>query len=230
MYSRKTVEQANGEMSAKAEHRRNSRMWVVTTALVLVIFQLPLGHLVRGENLAAQAGREVIFWALTLILVSYILLIERRPLSSIGLKWPTWKSVVFGLISAVVMVGGSVIIYLVVFPALGLQANEGGLQVLQSMPFWFQTALIVRAAVFEELYYRGFAIERLMEITGFRWLAPLISLAAFTFAHLNYWGWANLIAIAFEGAILTALYLFRRDLASNMIAHFFVNAASFLLL
>ena len=230
MYSRKTVEQAKGEMSAEAEYRRHSRMRVVATALVLVIFQLPLGHLVHGENLAAQAGREAIFWALTLVLVVYILLIERRPLSSIGLKRPTWKSVVFGLISAFVMVGGSVIIYLVVFPALGLQANEGGLQVLQSMPLWFQTALIVRAAVFEELYYRGFAIERLTEITGFGWIASLISLAAFTFAHLSYWGWASLIAVAFEGAILTGLYLFRRDLASNMIAHLFANVASFLLL
>jgi uncharacterized protein len=185
---------------------------------------------VRGESLAAQGGRECIFWALTLILVAYILLIERRPISSIGLKWPTWKSVAFGLISAFVMVGGSVIIYLVAFPALGLQANEGGLQVLQSMPLWFQTALIVRAAVFEEIYYRGFAIERLMEISGFRWIASLISLAAFTLAHLSYWGWASLIAVAFEGAILTSLYLFRRDLTSNMIAHFVANAASFLLL
>jgi len=37
--------------------------------------------------------------------------------------------------------------------------------------------LILRAAVFEEIFYRGFVIERLTEFAGHRWLAALMSVA-----------------------------------------------------
>jgi hypothetical protein len=87
----------------------------------------------------------------------------------------------------------------------------------------------VRAAVHEELFYRGFAIERLAEITGLLWLAGLISVVAFTYAHLSYWGWAHLIVAGYGGLVLTVMYLWRRDLASNMIAHFLTDAVGFLL-
>jgi uncharacterized protein len=71
-------------------------------------------------------------------------------------------------------------------------------------------------------------IERLAELTRLRWLAALISLTAFTFAHLGGWGWAHLVVAAFGGAVLTGLYLVRRDLASNMVAHFLTDGVGFL--
>jgi membrane protease YdiL (CAAX protease family) len=83
--------------------------------------------------------------------------------------------------------------------------------------------------VFEEIFYRGFVIERLNELTRLRWLAALISLTAFTLAHLNGWGWAHLMIAGFGGMVLTALYVFRRDLASSVLAHFLTDAGGFLL-
>jgi len=71
-------------------------------------------------------------------------------------------------------------------------------------------------------------IERLAELTRLRWLAALISLTAFTLAHLSYWGWSHLIIAGFGGAVLTGLYLLRRDLTSNMIAHFVTDGVGFL--
>jgi len=204
----------------------------MTTILVLILFQLPLAGwlgLVPEKGVAALLGGEGIFWVLTLILLAYILLVERRPLSSIGLKMPTPKTAAFGLAAGVVMIAGSAIIYMFIFPEFGLPAGETSMAALQSIPRWFQLLVVVRAAVFEEIYYRGFAIERLAEITGRRWLAALISLAAFTQAHLNYWGWAHLIIVAFAGGVLTGLYLLRRDLGANMIAHLATDVAGFLL-
>jgi len=224
------IKRARSNVSAESEHRRGSRAQIVTTVLVLIIFQLPLaGWVMPGECFAAQVGRESVFWALTLILVAYILLVERRRLSSIGLKRPTWKAVAFGLGGASVMIAGFVFIYLVIFPALGFPMNEAQMSALKLTPLWFRVLLVVRAAVFEEIYYRGFAIERLTELTSFRWLASLISAAAFTFAHLTYWGWAHLIVAGFGGAVLTGLYLLRRDLSANMIAHLVTDGAGFLL-
>jgi len=61
-------------------------------------------------------------------------------------------------------------------------------------------------------------IERLTEIVRSRWGVAAISLAAFTLAHLGYWGWAHLMIAGFAGIVLTGLYSWRRDLAANMIA------------
>jgi uncharacterized protein len=206
------------------------RIEAACALLVMVILQLPLaGRMFPGDALAAQLGREAVFWTLTAALIAYVLRIERRPLASLCLKSPTWKSLGIGVAAALVMFGGMAAIYLVVFPALGLSSNPSGLSAIQQLPAWFRIMLVARAAVFEELLYRGFMIERLSEITGRRWLAAIVSLGLFTFAHLGYWGWAHLIVAGFGGAVLTGLYLWRRDLASNMIAHFFTDAIAFLI-
>jgi membrane protease YdiL (CAAX protease family) len=225
MFARKATP-ASSDVPIDARHSRTQLFGAV---LVLIVFQSPLPRLlVRGQGLSAYVGREAVFWVMTLFLIVYVGFIERRPMSSIGLKRPTWKSVAYGLAGAFTMIAGMALVYMVVFPALGLMMRETQMDVIKSMPLWFRVSLIARAAVFEEIYYRGFAIERLTELTGFRWLAALISLAAFTFAHLAYWGWAHLIVAAFGGAVLTVLYLFRRDLACNMVAHLVTDGVGFL--
>ncbi len=209
---------------------RNSRIHPAVTISVLVIYQLPLtGYLVHGDSLRAQAGREGIFWILTGILVAYILLGEKRTLTSIGWRRPTWRTVASGSVGALAMIAGMAFIYVAVFPALGVPTNESQATAVKSLPFLFRVFLVTRAAVFEEIYYRGFMIERLDELTRRRWLASFISLAAFTAAHLESWGWAHLIVAAFGGAVLTGLYLVRRDLGANMLAHFMTDGVGFLL-
>jgi membrane protease YdiL (CAAX protease family) len=196
---------------------------------VLILLQLPLaGYIVPGAGFARQVEREAIFWALTAALILYIRFAERRPFSSVGLGGPRWKSLVFGIAGGLVVTAAFAAVYFIIFPALRLADNPGAIDAVMQLPPWFKLALLMRAAVFEELFYRGFAIERLTELTGSRWIAAAISLAAFTIAHLDYWGWAHLILAATGGAILTALYLWRRDLVANMIAHFLTDALALL--
>jgi membrane protease YdiL (CAAX protease family) len=119
-------------------------------------------------------------------------------------------------------------IYLVVFPAFNL-SDASQFDAVLSPPLWFLASLVLRAAIFEEIFFRGFMIERLSEIARSRWLAAALSLAAFTLAHLGGWGWAHLIVAGFGGFVLTVLYLWRRDLVANMIAHLVTNTVGFLL-
>jgi membrane protease YdiL (CAAX protease family) len=209
---------------------RRSLAGSVGAITLMVVLALPLsGWLVHGNGLTAEVGRELVYWALTLVLIAYVLLVERRSISSIGLDPPKWKTIIFGALGAVVMVGGMAFIYLVIFPALGLSPMEPGTAAMYALPFWFRVLIIVRAAVFEEMFFRGFMIERLTEIFGSRVGAAAVSLATFTFLHLGYWGWAHLMIAGFGGIVLTALYLWRRDLAANMIAHLLTDAIGFLL-
>jgi hypothetical protein len=54
------------------------------------------------------------------------------------------------------------------------------------------------------------------------------SCAAFTVAHVGWWGWGHLLIAGFGGAALTALYLWRRNLGVNILAHAVVDGAAFL--
>ena len=92
---------------------------------------------------------------------------------------------------------------------------------------------MTRAAVSEEILFRGYPIPRIEELTGrtslSTALAAAVSWIAFTIAHLGSWGWAQLIVAGYGGAILTALYVWRRDLWCNILAHFIADGAGFLL-
>lgn len=198
--------------------------------LVILALQLPIaGIVVPGSGFSALVGQEGIYWALTLMVIAFVVLFEKRTLESIGLRKTNWRGIAWGIFAAIVTVAGMALIYLAIFPILGLGSTEDQLRSVQQTPLWFQVALVSRAAIFEEIFYRGFMIERLREITGSKWLAAGLSLAAFTYAHLSYWGWGHLLVAGFGGLVLTALYLWRRDLASNMIAHFLTDAIGFAL-
>jgi len=107
--------------------------------------------------------------------------------------------------------------------------NSAAISKFAATPFWYRLILVTRAAVCEETLCRGYAIPRLEELTGKSSLAAALSWAAFTVAHLNSWGWAQLLVAGYGGAILTALFVWRRDLACNMLAHFIGDGVGFLL-
>ena len=57
------------------------------------------------------------------------------------------------------------------------------------------------------------------------WLAGLVSWAVFTYAHLSSWGAPQLIVAGYGGALLTVLYLWRRNIWSNMLAHWIADSS-----
>jgi uncharacterized protein len=209
--------------------RRSLAITIATVAL-LIAFNVPFTNLVaRGTTFTATVEREASYWLATAFILVYVRFIERRPLASIGLRIPNWKSLLWGALAAFVALAGMAGIYLVLFPMLHLSENTAAMQSIAHLAPWLNTLIIARAAVFEEVFYRGFTIERITELTHLRWLAAAVSLATFTYAHLGYWGWNHLFIAGFGGLVLTGLYLWRRDLVSNIIAHFLTDAIGFLL-
>jgi membrane protease YdiL (CAAX protease family) len=107
--------------------------------------------------------------------------------------------------------------------------NVGEMGRLLNTPFWYRFFLVTTAAVVEETLFRGYPIERIGEWSGSRILAGVITWIAFTYAHLRGWGWAHLIVAGFAGLLLTILFLWRRNLWANMLAHWLTDGAGFLL-
>jgi len=165
--------------------------------------------------------KETLLWMSAVALLIIIRRGERLPFSSIGLgasRW--WKSILWGLVIAVVsgVVGG-------VLAALSGYGHGPGSAAFEKLPLWLITLIVLRAGVVEELFYRGYAIERLQAV-GLKpvWAAglPLIIFA------VGHWtgGVANIVIALALGAILTGFYLWRGDLIANMIGHGLVDFAA----
>jgi membrane protease YdiL (CAAX protease family) len=91
---------------------------------------------------------------------------------------------------------------------------------LFAIPVWFRVLLGISGGAIEELFYRGYAIERLATITGRPWLAGLISAVIFGLSHIPYWGLGFALAADLPaGLLMSAFYIWRRDLLANIFAH-----------
>jgi uncharacterized protein len=199
---------------------------VITLGLALT----PLGVLGRAyTGLGKLLGGEVLWWLVVVATLLYVSFIERRRLSSIGFRKPGLIDILLAVTAGMLVVAGIVFIYFTLFPMLHLTMNQTAMSGILQTPFWYRFILVSRAAVAEELLFRGYPIERIIELTGSRSLAAAIPWAAFTYAHLASWGAAQLIVAGYGGVILTVLYLWRRNLWANMIAHWIADGAGFLL-
>ena len=172
----------------------------------------------------ATIWKEPLIWLCVVALLVIIRWGEGLPLTSIHLgttplKWSLLWGGVIALLCGLV---GSLVALLTHF-----KGGEMG-DALGRMPLWLVILVVLRAGIVEELFYRGYAIERLQLLGLNRYLAGFIPLLVFAFAHgVN--GWANIVMALALGAVLTAIYLWRRDLVANMIGHFMVDFIALML-
>jgi len=166
----------------------------------------------------AAIWKESLIWLSAAALLLLVRRGEGLPLRSIGIgtsRW--WKSILWGLILAVLCA-------LVGF-ALAHLTHYGhgpGSDAFDKLPLWLVTLIVFRAGVVEELFYRGYAIERLQTLGLGRITSAAIPLVIFALGHWTG-GWANIVIALALGAILAGFYLWRRDLVANMIGHGLVD-------
>lgn len=158
-----------------------------------------------------------------------LLLIVRRwecaPFRSIGWHAPRWPTIPFG-IAAGVVIG-------VVSGVAGDRLEPADTHVfplMQALPLVLRVALVITAGVFEETMYRGYGIERLSRYFGGKWVAAAVTAGLFTLAHAPTVGLAHLPSILLGACLMTALYLWRRNLLLNMIMHSTIDAIGLLVL
>ena len=168
----------------------------------------------------ARVLTESAIWLYFVLVVGIALFGERRPLTGMGLRKLTLRTVGFGLggAAALFLVGqvGGFIVYTLLRQAA--HANSQAADMVDGSVL-YAIALAVRAGVIEETLFRGLAIEQLTTLTGHRLLAAAIALMAFILVHMRRFDLAQLVPIGLVSIVLTGLYLWRRDLAANIIAH-----------
>jgi membrane protease YdiL (CAAX protease family) len=172
-------------------------------------------------TVSAAIWTESLMWVCIVAVCLIIRGGEKLPFSSIGLGTSPWsKSLGWGVVLTVgIIVIGSIPDLIAVLTHF--QPNEFARQMTR-LPVWLLTLTCLRAGVGEELFYRGYAIERLQALGLSRFWAAAIPVLIFSVGHWTS-GWQNVVTAFWVGSMLAAFYQWRRDLLANMIAHFLVD-------
>ncbi|MDD2768606.1 MAG: type II CAAX endopeptidase family protein [Methylococcus sp.] len=168
-----------------------------------------------GWLLLAQAGLVAVVAAI----LSLVFFWERSPASSIGLRALTLQTLASGLALAA--------FFRYVFSPMAYRALRRsrlggfakGLSELQGLPVWYLVLAVIIGGVAEEILYRGYAIERIADLTGSLWLAVTVPVAVFAIAHVPTWGRGVALTTLVSGGIFAAFYLWQRDLTACIVAH-----------
>lgn len=171
----------------------------------------------------------ILIWLLVIILLAIVKWGEKRAFSSLGAKPITGKEILLA-------VGIGILLSLMV-PILTLLVSQiipsdgGDIEaVVSNTSWWMMLAGILTAGITEEIIFRGYLIERIIELTKKNWVALSVSLIAFVLPHTMSWNLTHVIAVVLPlGLILSGMYLWKRNLLFNMIIHIVIDLPLFVM-
>lgn len=177
----------------------------------------------NGEvlNNAQVVSKELIILAVVALLLLLIKRGERLGLDSIGLTFSNYgKSLKLSLLIIVSTVVAAIAAVLI-SQAVGWSFGES--KAFDNLSPLVVTLIVIRAGVAEEVFMRGYLLERFTTLTGSKTAAAALSLIPFALLHYPGQGWAGVLVSFAAGAVLTFFYFRYRDLKANVFAHFMVD-------
>jgi len=157
-------------------------------------------------------------WTVALAVLGVVVGVEDRPLASVGVRRPAWRDLAY-LVGTAAVVLAVFVVGPTVLATVGLPVADG-VSSLESTP-GIGVALVgaVTTGVVEEVLYRGYPLERLLEYTDSAVVAGTLTVVVFTLAHLVTWPIGNVVLVATVSVVLTVVYLRRRTLFPVVGAH-----------
>jgi uncharacterized protein len=196
--------------------------WVnVALALAGPAFVAAMGALLEPHPpaLGAHAIGLLAIVMIAFAVYAWAILGEGYTLERLGFRHVSWVTPLLAIALTVffVLVVGPIAYW--ILARAGSQGFGAGIEAVNQLPTGYLMLAIAIVASAEELLYRGYAIERLSDLTGSYVLASMVSVVAFGLAHVPMWGWAPAATTIVSGGILTAAYLWRRDILAVILAH-----------
>ena len=183
----------------------------------------------KSSNLPMAFVGLALMWVLAAAIVAIVLFWERQTLATLWLTPLRWQSIAWGLTLVAIN-------YAVLFPvsewvrqAAGLSGFGQGMEQVMRFPMSYRITAFITAGVVEELLFRGYAITRLMMLTGNVWLAGAVALFAFATLHVPFWGWGVGIISLLGGAVATTFFIWKKDLLAMMVFHAITDAMGFVI-
>lgn len=145
---------------------------------------------------------------------------EHQTVASLGIRPFNWQTVAWGLALAAFFIYIFAPTAYWMLEHFRLGGFEKGIFKNAALPLWYLAIAVLVGSISEEVLYRGYAIERIADLTGNYWIAGIISVLIFGLAHVPMWGWGPALTTIVSGVILTVFFIWHKDLTANIIAHF----------
>lgn len=215
--------------SDKVEVVHSSVRWSAIVGLAIafgwVLIPLPSTH--QLTNAHDDVVNICVKWIVVLVLGVVAFGFQRQRASELGILGLRWRDVAVAFAGAII----AFILSAVVSRLVAIPSSLSNLREIAALPLTLRIGVVLSAAICEEFMYRGFAIEELAMLTRNRWLAGAISLVLFTVSHIRIYGFSpSLLVPGTVGAVLTGVYLWRRNLPSCMLLHAIIDGFFLLLL
>jgi membrane protease YdiL (CAAX protease family) len=156
---------------------------------------------------------------LTLLVFAIVLLLERLPLASIGIRRPSIGNIALALLFFLV---GEALNRLIRPWVAGAGLGVISIRTWDAAPLLNWTSIIA-ASVTEELVFRGYLINRVEALTGSVASAAIFSCLLFAFWHYPLWGMQGVVLAGAWGIVIAVFYVWRRDLPACIVTHFLTD-------
>ena len=165
-----------------------------------------------------------VLWMLAFGVLFFTHKIEKLPLTAIGWKPLSWKWI-FIAIGIGVLLSLLVPVFTLLVSAIFPPSDTGTItEVSSRFPWWILLLSVVTAGVTEEIFFRGYPLERLLESTGNKWISACVSLVFFVAIHATGWNIAHIVGVVIPlGIALTGLYFWKRNLLFVMVIHVIID-------
>ncbi len=188
-------------------------------AIVLPVISATSRLWTHNTNYDFTIWSYIIYVLPTLILLVIIRFGENESFSSLGLLNFNLKTLGhIGLQIIICLVLNLIFINILNFINVS-SGPEPMYAKIQQFPAWGRTLVAMWAGFSEELAYRGYAITRLQQLTGNKYLAILVPIILFGLGHAAN---GSLVHVAFAmlmGIIFIVFYLKTKNLLANIFAH-----------
>src|SRR4030095_15244375 len=144
---------------------------------------------------------------------------ERLGWASVGLQRPALGNTAIWVLITFVGVALAIALAFGFIKLFSLPLGNVDSKAYDALPTWVLLVVIIRAGFVEELFCRGYAIERVQSLTGSLIFAAGIPLVIFAVSHYRQ-GQAGIIIAMLTGAVLTGVYVYKRNLWITITVHF----------
>lgn len=186
-----------------------------------------LGWTTDSDGLLAHYSK----WAWMALLLGFVVVVEGKPLSSVGFRPVDPAYFVAASIAGTLVLLTSSAAAEPLSDALGLDGlrAEEGMGQFTDYSTGERLFVALTAGVTEEVVVHGYVIERLLTLTGSPVLAGGVSFAGFTLLHLSGWNRDAVVQIALPALLTTLMYLYFRNVWILIAIHALNDAVGLLL-
>jgi membrane protease YdiL (CAAX protease family) len=224
-----TEEPSQNEENTEA---KLSKKWIYAVGLTIVFgVELVLRDFLLPENAnnasigLALVGEWVSFSFLVFL---WIPKVEKKNMASIGLgkfkrRHLAWGVLVYLLVLVPSFISGFVL------QSVGLASLRSLQPQIKGYGFVTLFGLFLTGTFLEEVFYRGYLIERMTILAKHRWVAAFVSWVLFMLVHLKFFGVGPTIDTSIISAALVLLYLKEKSVWPCIVVHGINDALAFLI-